>query len=174
MHTIKNNIVISSAGIDQSNVGDYYVLWPKDPKKTVKKLHDWVRETYNVKEVGIIITDSHSVPLRRGTIGISLAHYGFVPLKDYRQEEDLFGRPFAVTQSNIVDSLAAATVLSMGEGAESTPIAVVSDLPFVTFTDQPIPLDKPFSTFEVSEEEDLYSPFFSKAPWEKGGGGTKS
>ena len=29
MHTLKNNIFIPSAGIDESNANGYYILWPK-------------------------------------------------------------------------------------------------------------------------------------------------
>ena len=29
--TIKNNILIPNAGIDQSNASDYYILWPDNP-----------------------------------------------------------------------------------------------------------------------------------------------
>jgi len=36
---------------------------------------------------------------------------------------------------NVADALAAAAVLLMGEGKEQTPLAVLTDLPFVTFQD---------------------------------------
>ncbi len=31
LHTIKNNMLVASAGIDESNGNGYYILWPKDP-----------------------------------------------------------------------------------------------------------------------------------------------
>lgn len=171
MHTIKNNIFIPTAGIDESNARDHYILWPQDPKITAKQLYDWVRETYGVRDVGIILTDSHTIPLRRGVLGISLSHYGLEPLKDYRDEQDLFGRGFQMTLTDVVDGLAAAAVVAMGEGAECTPLVLITDVPFVTFTDHPIVSDKPFSSFEIEEKEDLYYPLLSAVPWKRGGGG---
>lgn len=171
MHTIKNNLFIPTAGIDESNGNGYYILWPRNPKRSAKKFYDWVRKTYRVRDVGVIITDSHTIPLRRGVMGISLAHYGFAPLNDYRDKKDLFGRGFTMTQTNVADGLAAAAVLAMGEGNEATPLAMATDLPFVRFTDKPIRSRRKFSSFEIKTDEDLYYPLLSAARWKKGGGG---
>jgi putative folate metabolism gamma-glutamate ligase len=176
MHTIKNNIFIPSAGVDESNADDYYILWPKDPAATAKKLWMWLRRKYGVRELGVIITDSHTIPLRRGVLGISLAHYGFAPLKDYRGEEDIFGRTLKMTQTNIPDGLAAAAVVLMGEGAECTPLALITDVPWVKFESRPNVGSrrrpaKPFSSFEIKTREDLYYPLLSAMKWKKGKGG---
>ena len=168
MHTIKNNVFIPSAGIDESNAHGHYILWPDNLQKTAKELWQWLRKKYNVKDLGVIITDSHAIPLRRGVLGISLAHYGFVPLKDYRDEKDLFGRPFKMTQTNIADGLSAAAVTVMGEGSESTPICIIKDVPWVTFVLQPQVSRKPFSSFEIKTDEDLYYPLFASVSWKKG------
>lgn len=174
MHTLKHNLFIPSAGIDESNASGYYILWPRDPKKTAKELWVWARETYKIKNLGIIITDSHTIPLRRGTLGISLAYYGFIPLKDYRGEKDIFGREFLIQVADISDGLAAAAVVAMGEGKETTPLAVITDVPFVEFTHKPYLPDGPLSSFEIEEKEDLYYPLLSAVPWEKGGGGAEA
>ena len=114
-------------------------------------------------ELGVIITDSHTIPLRRGVLGISLAHYGFAPLKDYRGNADIFGRTLKMTQTNIPDGLAAAAVVLMGEGAERTPLALITDVPWVKFEARPAAASrrrpaKPFSSFEIKTHEDLYYP----------------
>src|SRR3989338_7826922 len=82
MHTLKDNVFIPSAGIDESNANGYYILWPKHPKRSAKKLWIALRKKYCVKKIGVIISDSQTIPLRRGVLGISLTHYGFEPLKD--------------------------------------------------------------------------------------------
>lgn len=171
MHTLTHNLFIPTAGIDESNANGFYVLWPKDPKRSAREIYTWVRKTYGVKDVGIVITDSHSIPLRRGVMGISLAHYGFAPLNDYRGKKDLFGRDFHVSQTNVADGLAAAAVLAMGEGAEQTPIALITDVPFVIFESKPSRSKKEFSSFEVPMEQDMYAPFFMGMKWCKGGSG---
>jgi len=169
MHTLKNNIFIPSAGIDESNADTFYILWQKDPKHTAKELWVWLRKKYKVKNLGVIITDSHTIPLRRGVLGISLAHYGFDPLKDYRDEPDLFGRLFKMTQTNIADGLAAASVMMMGEGKESTPICIIKDVPFIKFVSKPVKSKLPYSSFEIKTKEDLYYPLFASVPWKRGG-----
>jgi len=169
MQTLKNNLLIPSAGIDESNAKGHYILWPENPKDVVKKLYNWFRKRYKVKDVGIIISDSHTIPLRRGVMGISLAHYGFIPLKDYRKKKDLFGRPFKVSQTNIADSLAVSAVLLMGEGSECAPLAIIEDIPFVEFVSKPFRPKAKFSSFEIETKEDLYYPLISAIKWKKGG-----
>ncbi len=170
MHTIKNNLLIPTAGIDESNSNGYFILWPLNPLKSAEKLLILLREKSKVKNLGIVITDSHSVPLRRGLVGISIAHSGFKPLHDYRGEKDLFGRELEVSMSNIPDSIAAACVLQMGEGDEQIPAVLVSDLPkSIEFVQKKFASGKPFSEFEVPIEEDLFRPFLTAVPWKKGG-----
>ena len=171
MHTLKNNVFIPSAGIDESNAADYYILWPRNVSRSAKELWLWLRKKYRVKDLGIIISDSHTIPLRRGVLGISLAHYGFVPLRDYRNTPDLFGRLLKMSQTNIADGLAAAAVVVMGEGSERTPLCLIKDVPWVRFVSSPPKTKKPFSSFEITTKEDLYYPLLSRAPWRKGGGG---
>lgn len=169
MHTIKNNIFIPSAGVDESNADDHYILWPKNPAATAKRIWQWARKSYGVKNLGIIISDSHSIPLRRGMMGFALSYYGFRPLKEYRGTKDLFGREMKMTQANYPDALASAAVLAMGEGDESMPLAVIRDIPNIVFTARPYRSRRPHSSFEIKTREDLYYPLLSSVPWKKGG-----
>lgn len=171
MHTMKHDLFIPSAGVDESNADGFYVLWPSRPERAAEILHRWIQKTYRVKECGVIITDSHTIPLRRGTIGISLAHYGFNPLRDYRGTKDIFGRKFTMTQTNIADGLAAAAVVVMGEGREQTPLALITDISGVRFAKGAS--RKPRSSLKIPEKEDLYYPFLSCVAWKKGGGGVR-
>jgi len=170
---LKNNLLIPTAGIDESNANHHYILWPRNAGGAAKKIWTWLRKTYHVKKIGVIITDSHTIPLRRGVLGISLAHYGFAPLKDYRGTPDIFGRELQMTQTDIADGLAAAAVMLMGEGSERTPLAVIEDVPWITFVSAPRRSKKPFSSLETKAKEDLYYPLISAVPWHKGGGGRK-
>ena len=172
MPVIKNNLFVGSAGIDESNANDYYILWPEDAWKSARKLYDWIRKKYSVKKVGVIITDSHIAPFRRGTSAVALAFYGFKPFLEYTGTKDLFGRKFKVSKLNIPDSLANAAHVLMGEGTERTPAALVTDLPeYIKFTNKPYKPGKRFESFEIPLEEDLYFSLIKGIPWEKGGGG---
>ena len=174
MHTLKDNIFMPSAGIDESNANGYYILWPRNPTKSVQKIGQFLRKKYRLKNLGVIITDSHSVPLRRGVIGISLAHWGFEPLKGYRGTQDIFGKKLVFSQTNLPDGLAAAAVVVMGEGQEQTPLAVISDLVGIKFTSHTVRPRGPFSSFVVKPPEDMYRPFLYAVKWRKGRGGAKS
>lgn len=171
MHTLKNNVFIPSAGIDASNSGDYYVLWPEDSKRSAQEIYTWVQDQFGTKEFGILVTDSHTIPMRRGTMGISLAHVGFRPLNDYRGTKDLFDNVMNISLTDVADGLAASAVLVMGEGDECTPIVSITNIPFVEFGDFAYLNKDRFTTFEIPPEEDLYSPLFNGVPWKKGGGG---
>lgn len=133
MLTIKNNILIPTSGIDESNANGYYILWPENPFLAAKKIYDFIKKKFKLKKLGIIISDSHTTPLRTGIMGIGIAYYGFYPLRDYRGKKDIFGRELKMSQTNIVDFLAAAAVYKMGEGAEQTPIAVIEDVGDIKF-----------------------------------------
>lgn len=170
MHTLTNNLLVPTAGIDESNANEYFILWPVSPMNSAKEIWKKLSNYSGIEDFGVIITDSHSIPLRRGVVGICLGYYGLNPLRDYRGEEDIFGRKLKISQSNIVDSIASACVLEMGEGAEQTPIAVVTDLPeAVVFGRNITSVKKEYSSLEVPMDEDLYYPFLSSVPWEKGG-----
>lgn len=165
--TVKNNILIPTAGIDESNVGEYYVLWPKNIPRAAKEIHAFLRRKYHVKKVGVIIADSHTVPMRRGVLGITLGFYGFRPLNDYRGTRDLFGRKFKVSVADVVDALATAGVLVMGEGREQTPLALVTDIPFVKFTNRLYQPRKKHSSLHIHWNEDIYGSLLNAMKWRR-------
>lgn len=171
MHTLTDGILIPSAGIDESNANGHYIFWPQNSKASAKRIGQFLRQQSGIEDLGVVITDSHSVPLRRGVVGIALSHWGFEPLADYRGKTDIFGRELKISQANLPDGLAAAAVLAMGEGDEQTPIVVMTELPstLVFCAESALPL-KEFASYEVPLREDLYYPFLgANIPWEKGG-----
>lgn len=167
--TVLKNTFIPSAGIDESNSDGHYVLWPENPQQTANELRAFLCSHFGRKNIGVIITDSTSMPpMRSGTVGIMLAHSGFLAVRQLAGTNDLFDRPFEVARSAIGSGLAAAGNVVMGEGAEQTPIAVITDIPFVTFQDRNPTQDELAFTY-IPMEDDLYAPFLLSAPWEKGG-----
>lgn len=153
--TIKEGLFIASAGIDESNSenGDY-ILYPSDPFASAKGLWSDLRSKWKIKNLGVLLTDSRTTPLRLGVTGVSLAYWGFSGLQDKVGSRDLFGRALQMTKINVADGLASAATLMMGEGNESRPLAVIhgADVDFTTDTNP--------SELRVALEEDLYYPFF--------------
>lgn len=166
--TITNNTLIAVAGIDESNGNGVYILWPNDAQATANRVRAYLRQRFGLERVGVIITDSTSHPLRRGAAGIALAYSGFAALHDYVGQPDLFGKPFEVSQADIAGGLAAAAVVQMGEGSEQTPIAVLSDLAFVSFHDRD-PTNEELADTNISLADDLFAPFIAGVDWQKGG-----
>lgn len=165
--TITRNTLVATAGIDESNGNGYYVLWPKDPQKSANDISQYLKERFKLQQVGVIITDSRTAPLRWGVTAMAIAYSGFLPLKNYIGKPDLFGRKFEFEQMSIIDNLACAAAVVMGEGREQTPISVISDVSFVEFQDRN-PTVKELAELKISMDKDLYGPFLKSVRWRKG------
>jgi F420-0:gamma-glutamyl ligase len=155
--TVKHGVLIPTAGIDESNSasGDY-ILYPKDPFASASHLWASLRKAWKLKELGIVMTDSHTSPLRRGVTGVCVSYHGFLGLKNMTGTEDLFGRELRITQVNYADGLAASAVMLMGEGNECQPLAVIQDAG-VVFSEKS---DR--SQWQIQLKDDLYYPLFAK------------
>lgn len=154
--TIKDNMVMSSAGVDRSNADGNIILLPKDSFKSAAVIRNKLRKIYGIKNLGVVITDSRLLPLRAGIVGIALGYSGFKGVRDYRGTKDIFGRILKRSRLDIADSLAAAAVLVMGEGAERKPLAVIKNAP-VEFCER---VDR--KELEINIKEDIYQPIFEK------------
>lgn len=151
--TLKDGMLMAAAGIDESNAAEEgFILLPCNSMRTAHCIYQSLRRHYGVKNLGVVITDSRTLPLRAGVTGVALGYAGFYGVKDYRGTGDIFGRTLQMTRTNYPDGLAAAAVMLMGEGAEQQPLALITgaDLPFtdgVVGQELTIPL-----------EDDLYRP----------------
>jgi coenzyme F420-0:L-glutamate ligase len=149
--TIKHGILIPSAGIDESNSeAGGYILFPEDPYFSAEQLGRALRLRLGLKRLGVILTDSHTQPLRKGVTGIGLSHWGFRATKDQVGRKDLFGRVMKMTHVNALDALAVAAVYVMGETDEARPVAVLRGTD-VEFTDE-----TSRDEIAIPVDEDLY------------------
>lgn len=168
--SIKHNTFTATAGIDRSNGNGKLVLWPKDPQKAVNEIREFLQKKFNVKNIGVITTDSKTSPLRWGVTGVAIAHSGFNALKSYIGEPDIFGRPLHFEKTNVADSLATTATLVMGEGGEQTPLAVITDIPFVVFQPRN-PTQEELDSLHIELEDDVFHPLLTAVEWKKGQGG---
>jgi len=155
--TIKEGLLIPSAGIDESNSssGDF-ILFPENPQKTCEILCNSIKSNFKIKDFGLIFTDSKTTPLRRGVVGACLSYAGFEGVKNMKGQKDLFDRSLQVTNINAADALATAAVFLMGEGNECRPLAVIKDAP-VKFCSSNRPEE-----LKIPLEQDLYRPLLEK------------
>lgn len=165
--TIKDNIIIANSGIDESNGDGTYVLWPKDSFGVAAGIWTYLRKKHNLKHLGVLVTDTRTTPMRWGTIGVALSWCGFEPLKNYIGQPDIFGHKLRMTKASVIDGLAATADLVMGQGNEQTPLAVIEDVPFVEFTDQP-PSARDIDAMKIDIQDDLYAPILTSVRWKKG------
>ncbi len=164
---IAHNMLAASAGIDESNGNGYYILWPRDAQVSANAIREYLVSRLHLTNVGVIITDSKTNPMRWGVTAIAIGFSGFVPLKNYMNTPDIFGRPFVFEQMSVMDNLASAAALVMGEGKEQTPLAVVTDIPMVEFVSRN-PTQEELDNIKITLDEDLYGVFLKNAPWAKG------
>jgi dihydrofolate synthase / folylpolyglutamate synthase len=162
--TIKNSMLTPSAGVDESNTNGHFVLWPENPQQSACRIWHYLRERFGLGRLGVVITDSAPSPLRWGVTGRAVAYCGFKGLNSKVGQSDLFGRELTMTSVNIADALAASAVLCMGEADEQTPLALITDLPFVTFSETE-PTAEELESMRVSMEEDLYGQLLSSVRW---------
>lgn len=150
--TVNDGIIMANAGIDESNANGKLILVPKDSYKTAARTRSALKKKYKIKNLGVVIADSVVVPLRQGVVGVALGYAGFKGVRNYRGKKDLFGRKFKFASSNIADSLATAAMVTMGEGSERQPLAIIENAP-VQFSET-----VPRKEITVSLAVDMFAP----------------
>ena len=165
--SVTRNLLVAAGGIDESNADDHYILWPANKEASANAIREHLVKKFGLNKVGVVITDSTTRPFQWGTTGLGIAYSGFTPLKDYIGTKDIFGRELQYQKNNIMNGLAAAAVVLMGEGNEQTPLAIIEDVPFVDFQPRN-PTPEEIESLKITIEEDLYGPLLTNVPWKKG------
>jgi coenzyme F420-0:L-glutamate ligase/coenzyme F420-1:gamma-L-glutamate ligase len=117
----------ANAAIDRSNAdGSEHtaLLMPEDPDASAARIKAALDAAYDTG-VGVLITDTHGRPFRRGNIGVAVGVAGFAAVVDRIGDHDLFGRELKATLIPLADELAAAAALVSGETDEGLPIVLV-------------------------------------------------
>ncbi len=116
----------SSSGVDRSNVADHsleiVVLLPQDPDASARAISDCIFQTTG-KRVAVIINDSGGRDHRGGSVGMAIGVGGIQPIKA-ESRPDLFGNA-GTSQIAIVDEVAAAASILMGQANEGVPAVLV-------------------------------------------------
>jgi len=116
-----------NAGIDRSNVGGGgdLLLLPRDPSASAARLREAMPA-----DVAVVVTDTCGRPFRVGQQAVAIGWAGVPASRDWRGETDRDGHELRVTVESVVDELAGAANLVMGEGAGGTPAALVTEWSF--------------------------------------------
>jgi coenzyme F420-0:L-glutamate ligase len=152
--TLKNGIFIPWSGIDRSNIQKgLAVLWPEKPFESAQKICGFIKKKFKLKKLGVIISDSHCIPLRKGVIGLALGYAGFKGVRDLRGKKDIYGNILNFTQQNHADMLASAAHLVTGEADEQTPFAIIRNAPVDFTSSRSDPRE-----MLMKKNEDLFAP----------------
>lgn len=136
---LKDGALQANAGVDHSNSGgeDFLITLPKNSIRTAEKIRKEIETRLNI-QVGVIISDSKTHPLRRGTSGFALGVSGFSPIIDDRGSYDLFNRSMKITTRAIADNIVCGSEILMGESHQRIPLVIArgyEDIPFLEVTD---------------------------------------
>ena len=145
---------MTNAGIDESNAEGKLLLLPANCYQLATQLREELCHAWQIKNLGIVVTDSMILPLRAGVIAGAVAYAGFKGVRDLRGQPDLFGKKLEVTLVNVADTLASAAALEMGEASECRPLAMITRAP-VEFVDT-----VPENEIKYPMKDDLYAPLF--------------
>lgn len=127
--TIKNRMLTANAGVDLKNCpSGSAILWPKDADSSAMRLRRSLEKNHHVR-IGVIVVDSCITPMRLGTIGLAIGASGLLAVRDLRGVPDIYGRKIVVTQTNVVDDLAASAHLLMGEASEHIGVVIARKTP---------------------------------------------
>jgi len=127
----KHGFICANAGVDKSNVpGERNVaLLPRDPDESARRIRQRIKSLTG-NDVAVIISDTHGRALRRGEINVAIGIAGMKPIRDRRNETDLFGYKLKVKQTAIADELCSAAELVIGQADESIPAAIIRGYPY--------------------------------------------
>ena len=149
----KRGLICINAGIDKSNVegrGNFALL-PENPDKSAEKCRMDIKKLTG-KNVAVIICDTYSRPFRRGQVNFAIGVAGIKPFEDYRGKTDLFGQVLKVKKVAVVDEIAAAAELLMGQAKEARPVVIFKGLGSVVKFCNKCSIKE----LQISSEEDLF------------------
>ena len=148
----RRGLICLNAGIDKSNVSgeDSFALLPENPDESAKRIRSGIMKLTG-KTVAVIICDTYSRPFRRAQVEYAIGTAGINVFKDYRGRKDMFNYILQVKNVAVVDEIASAAELIMGQGKEAMPVVVIKNLVGVESSES-----SSIEDLWISREEDLF------------------
>ncbi len=112
----QHGFICANAGVDRSNLPNQEAaaLLPLDPDGSAKAIRDRIVALCG-NDVAVLISDTFGRPWREGLTNVAIGVSGLLPLRDYSEAADDFGRRLKATIIAVADELAAAAELVMGK-----------------------------------------------------------
>lgn len=135
----KLGYVGSSSGIDRSNVAPHeegrVVLLPKDPDASARKIRAGLQERTQ-RTLALIINDSGGRDYRDGSVGMAIGIAGMAAIES-SEKLDLYGNQ-SHPRIALVDEVAAAASILMGQSNEGVPAVLVRGVQYTSTEDSHI------------------------------------
>jgi coenzyme F420-0:L-glutamate ligase/coenzyme F420-1:gamma-L-glutamate ligase len=112
--------------VDKSNVegADIVALLPEDPDASANRIRARLLELTGF-DIPVVISDTHGRAHRDGEVNLAIGSSGLNVIRDRRGESDLFGYQLRVKRIAVVDEIAAAGELVIGQAGEGVPSAII-------------------------------------------------
>jgi coenzyme F420-0:L-glutamate ligase/coenzyme F420-1:gamma-L-glutamate ligase len=146
-------LVCINAGIDKSNVqgrGEFALL-PENPDRSAEDCRKRIQRLTG-RDISVIVCDTYSRPFRRGQVNFAIGIAGLNPFRDYRGKKDLFGQALKVKNVAVVDEIAAAAELIMGQAEEGRPVVIFKGLDTSVVMHEKCNIEEVF----ISRKKDLF------------------
>jgi len=124
----RQGMLCTDAGLDTSNT-PYGIasIPPPDPDEEARLLRERIEELAN-KRVAVVVTDTEAMMTRLGSVDIAVGSSGIRAVKREFGQLDLYGKPKYGGVDIVVDEIAAAAALLMGQTHEGVPVVIVRGL----------------------------------------------
>lgn len=116
----------ANAGIDRAEIDgeEPVILLPVDPDRSARHLRSRVLDRTG-KDVGVVISDTHGRPFRRGNLDVAVGVAGLPAVDDRTSAAPLPGARTRRTVTPVADQLAAAAGIVMGQPGAGTPAVLL-------------------------------------------------
>ncbi len=118
-------IITDYSGVDSSNApSGKFIALPEDPNNSASKLHVKLSKVFEF-HLPVIICDTFGRPWRKGATNLAIGIAGMSPFTDNKNRKDLYGRKLRSSLVCLVDELASAAELVMGQADAGIPVVLV-------------------------------------------------
>ena len=117
----------TDAGVDISNVQNGFIYPPPDPDEEASEIREEIKRILGIN-VAVIITDTEINIHRYGSTDIAIGASGIEPVSRCFASLDRYGKRKFGGVDIIVDEIASAAALLMGQTSEGIPVVIIRGL----------------------------------------------
>ena len=116
----KLGFICANAGVDESNLAENetVITVPKNPDFSMKVLRDKLTNYFNLKNLGIVMSDTFGRPWRIGQVNAAIGIAGLPATKKEQGTRDAWGNQLYVTEPAFCDEIAASSGLLMSKAGK--------------------------------------------------------